>query len=327
MRVAIRAVLSLIAIGLLSCRLVAEDNSEPKYGLKAEIYGGQQFDVLIDERVDPNIEFHWGEATPREGVPADSFSIRWTGWIKPPRAGRYKFYFIVDDGVRMWIDGEQVMDRFLVGARVTDCSVELSEEPHAIRIEYFEAGGPAYISFLWQHIDSPHMAVVPREVLFVDESSAKAKVPKAKIPKTGLEAEYFDKSFRKKLGTGSAARTEGIWGDGGPLWEAPTDLCVRYTGFLVPPTTGTYKFTCHGDDSLRLWIDDKPVLAAKGAKLEVAYLDLNGNEPVPIKIEFMDLRGWATYYLHWTVPNSLTEVSIPSDRLFQTKAAAKKSTE
>ena len=322
-----RGAAAIVAASLLASSLLAQDRPAPAYGLKREIYAGRRFDVLVDDGVDPNIESNWGEATPLEGVPADSFSIRWSGWIKPPREGRYKLYAIVDDGIRLWIDGEKVMDRFVVGSRVTDCSVEFKDEPHEIRVEYFEAGGPAYVALLWQHIDSPHMGVVPREVLFRDEASAKMKSTKSSLPRTGLAAEYFDKAFRRKFGTGTAGRTELIWGEGAPLWETPTDLCARYNGFLVPPKTGKYKFTCLADDSLRLWIDEKPVIQAGGRKLETAYVDLTANEPVPIKIEFVDQKGWASYYLHWTVPDSLVEVSLPADRLFQTKAAAKKAGE
>jgi len=322
-------VIPLVFVGALRTSRGADEKKSPARGLKAEYFAGRNLDRRLIERIDPNIECYWDGAAPAAGVPADEFSVRWTGWIKPPREGRYKLIVACDDGVRMWIDGEQVINRYVAGNRVTDCSLELSDEPHAIRLEYFDGEGPGWISLLWQHVSSPHMAVVPQEVLFPDEASARAKVNKGAIPKTGLTAEHFDKSFRRKFGVTTVPRAEALWGDGGPSWETPTDLCVRYSGFLLPPATGKYKITCYADDALRVWLDDKPILENKidKRKIEVAHIDLTAGDPCPIKIEFTDQGGWGSYYLHWTLPLETQELSIPPERLFQTKSAALRAVE
>lgn len=320
---------ALVLCGGFSAARAADEKKPPARGLKGEYFAGRNLDRRILERVDPSIECFWEGIAPAAEVPADEFSVRWTGWIKPPVKGRYKLVVACDDGVRLWIDGEQVIDRYVTGNRVTDCSLELSDEPHAIRLEYFDAEGSGWIVLLWQHIDSPHMAVVPQEALFLDEASARTKVNKAALPKTGLTAEYFDKSFRRKFGTAVVPRTEALWVEGGPSWEYPTDLCARYTGFLVPPATGKYKLSCYADDAVRVWLDDKPVIENRidKRKIEVAHVDLTAGTPCPLKIEFTDQAGWGSYYLHWTLPDGTQELSIPPERLFQTKLAGLKAVE
>jgi len=298
-------------------------------GLKAEIFAGRSFNRRIAERIDPNVEFQWNDGAPATDAPADGFSIRWAGWVKPPRAGRYKFHLVCDEGARLWIDEKLVVDRSITNSAAVGSSLELNEEPHSLRLEYYEIAGTARVSLQWQHLDSAHMAIVPPEALFVDEASARAKVTKGNLPKTGLTAEYFDRAFRRKFKETTVPRAETVWGEGGPEWDLPTDLCARYTGFVLPPATGKYKLVGYGDDAIRVWIDDKPVLehTAANPKSEVSYVDLTANEPCSLKIEFTDRSGWGCYCLHWTLPDGTQELSIPPERLFQTRAAALKGAE
>ncbi len=306
-----------------------DDRMIVSHGLKAEIFAGSNFERRIAERIDPNVEFQWNDGAPATDAPADRFSIRWTGWIKPLRAGRYKFHLVCDEGARLWIDGKLVVDRSITKPAPSNTSLELSEEPLSLRIEYYEIAGTARVALLWQHLDSPHMANVPPEALFVDELSARAKATKGSVSKTGLTAEYFDRAFRRKLKVTTVPRAETVWGEGGPEWDLPTDLCARYTGFILPPATGKYKFIGNGDDAIRVWIDDKPVLehSAANPQPEVSYVDLTANEPCSLKIEFTDRSGWGCCCLHWTPPGGIQELSIPPENLFQTKAAALKAVE
>ncbi|MFN2187888.1 MAG: PA14 domain-containing protein [Candidatus Promineifilaceae bacterium] len=62
-------------------------------------------------RNDQEIFFNWGQGSPGAGIPNDHFSIRWTreaGF----NAGTYRFFVHPDDGVRVWLDGEQIIDNW-----------------------------------------------------------------------------------------------------------------------------------------------------------------------------------------------------------------------
>ena len=63
-------------------------------------------------RNDTSINFEWGASGPGGAVPVDGFSARWTR-SKSFDAGTYRFYTRTDDGVRVWIDGVLVIDKWI----------------------------------------------------------------------------------------------------------------------------------------------------------------------------------------------------------------------
>ena len=68
------------------------------------------FQKLVLTRTDPTIDFEWKGASPDPSVPADAFSVRWTGQVKPRYSETYTFHAMADDGVRMWVNGQLVID-------------------------------------------------------------------------------------------------------------------------------------------------------------------------------------------------------------------------
>jgi LysM repeat protein len=93
----------------------------------------------VVERTDPAIAFDWGWGSPAPGVNAINFSARWTGtfWLN---GGRYAATTRSDDGVRVWIDGQIVIDNWTVHAPVDNVQyVQLGGGNHDIRVEYFQA--------------------------------------------------------------------------------------------------------------------------------------------------------------------------------------------
>lgn len=96
-------------------------------------------------RRDPVVTFEWGEGPPFEDWPADQFSARWTR-IDTFEDRIYVFSARSDDGVRMYVDGELIIDLWQPGSH--DWSAverEMKAGKHRILIEYFEDSGPAFI--------------------------------------------------------------------------------------------------------------------------------------------------------------------------------------
>ena len=120
-------------------------------GLIAEIYSGAAFAHKLQTRLDDQINFDWREKAPGEGLPKDDFAIRWSGWIKVPRAGRYAFVILANAGARLSIDGKQLINaenatRNRKGIRET---IELTEGPHALLLEYWDTTGIAKMILQW----------------------------------------------------------------------------------------------------------------------------------------------------------------------------------
>jgi len=101
-------------------------------------------------RDDETILFDWREGSPGFGVPVDNFSVRWTAVI-PFKEGHYNFWAIADDGVRLYVDGERIIDHWVdSSAERYDGSTKLSRGNHRVVVEYYERGGQASIQVGWQ---------------------------------------------------------------------------------------------------------------------------------------------------------------------------------
>lgn len=95
--------------------------------------------------IEAAVDFNWGEGSPGEGIPVDSFSARWTGDVLLP-AGTYAYTLTVDDGGRVWVDGQLVVDEWHAsGGAVYPFQVTLLGGPHTFRVEYLEVSGSANI--------------------------------------------------------------------------------------------------------------------------------------------------------------------------------------
>jgi alpha-D-xyloside xylohydrolase len=126
-----------------------DDNGQPG-GLSAHYFEGTNFEKDIIAGKDPKIDFMW-DNTPPPGLPHDNYSVRWTGFVQAGKTGDYTFQTASDDGVRLWIDGKPVIDNWTVHpVTVDEGKVTFKAGTrHAIRLEYFQAGGGASIRLSW----------------------------------------------------------------------------------------------------------------------------------------------------------------------------------
>ncbi len=127
----------------------AETGGTP--GLNAEYFDNRNLSGSpVLSRVDDAVDFDWGTGGPGGGVPNDGFSARWTGWIGPfAETGTQTFAVSVDDGVRVWIDGQLVIDSWIDQALQTySATVNVTAgESLPLKIEYYENGGDAICRF------------------------------------------------------------------------------------------------------------------------------------------------------------------------------------
>jgi len=74
-----------------------------------------------------------------EGIPEDRVAIVAEGRVDLPR-GEFRIRTISDDGVRVWVDDERVIDHWTPHESAVD-SAPLTGGKHRIKVEYFELGG------------------------------------------------------------------------------------------------------------------------------------------------------------------------------------------
>src|SRR5581483_12119132 len=86
-------------------------------GLKGEYFNGRNnfFNGFAGApslvRVDPTVDFDFGTGSPAPGViGVDDFAVRWTGRIKPRFSETYTFFTITDDGVRLYVNDQLIIN-------------------------------------------------------------------------------------------------------------------------------------------------------------------------------------------------------------------------
>lgn len=103
----------------------------------------------VDTRVDGKIHFDWGAGSPSAAVNSDGFSALWTA-VNTFEAGTYKFTATSDDGVRVYVDGNLVIDGWKVHpATEYNGEMALSAGSHTVQVRYFEDAGMASIHVRW----------------------------------------------------------------------------------------------------------------------------------------------------------------------------------
>lgn len=120
-------------------------------------------------RDDANINFNWGTGVPAAGLPADNFSVRWIRTINFP-AGSYRFTTTGDDGVRLWVNGHLLIDKWFDQAAASYAGVLYVSGNAAVQMEYYEHGGLATAQLSWA-LDNGNPPPPPSGAIVVDNSS------------------------------------------------------------------------------------------------------------------------------------------------------------
>lgn len=121
------------------------------HGLQGDYYAGTSLSGSpITSRTDPNVHYTWS-GSPAPGVPPTNWSARWTGTLTPPITGAYTFGLTSDDGSRLLINGQQVIDNWRDQAANTETAqVQLTAgTPVQIEVDYYQAGGDATVNLGW----------------------------------------------------------------------------------------------------------------------------------------------------------------------------------
>jgi hypothetical protein len=222
-------------------------------------------------RQDNDINFDWGQAKPAPEVNADQFSARWTK-NHNFEGGTYEFTTTSDDGIRLYIDGNLVIDQWNDhGATVHSIEVDLTAGIHNIRIEYYENG--------WDAV-------------------AKLYFEKVGDQEPGLEfftAQYWNNKdlFGNPVLTREEAEVNHDIGQNQISPEVnPDQFSARYVK-LEQFTAGNHVFTITSDDGVRLYIDDELVLNNwndHGRRVDVVNVNL-AEGLHEIKVEYYE-NGW-----------------------------------
>jgi beta-glucosidase len=138
-------------------------------------------------RVEPKIDHDWVGNGPGGSVPADQFSARWTATLRPTTSGERKLEVSSDDGIRLWMDGQLLIDDWTNHAEIYH-SVRVQLEAgraYELKIEYYEDGGSAVARCGW---------TVDQEGR-IEEAAVVAKAADAALVFVGNSARFESEGF------------------------------------------------------------------------------------------------------------------------------------
>ncbi|MHC4145267.1 MAG: PA14 domain-containing protein, partial [Planctomycetota bacterium] len=139
-------------------------------GVKGQYFTGMNFNTLMLTRTDPQIDFSWGDpGGPDTTVGDDNFSARWTGEVEAAFTETYTFYTSSDDGVRLWVDGKQLVNNWTDHGTTEDKGdIDLvAGQTYSVVMEFYENGGGAVARLLWSSPSTPKQAVPQAALSFL----------------------------------------------------------------------------------------------------------------------------------------------------------------
>jgi predicted phage baseplate assembly protein len=136
-------------------------------GLSGEYFQGKNFEQRVFTRVDPKVDFNWTTGHPLNTA---AYSVRWTGVVKTGPAGNYVFSTFSDDGVRLWVNGQLLINQwFNQSSTLWNGSIPLEAGKfYDLRLEYFQDSGAAEVHLSWTEPGGASQ-IIPADRLFRTE--------------------------------------------------------------------------------------------------------------------------------------------------------------
>lgn len=121
-------------------------------GVYGNYFNGMNFETSVFNRVDATINFDWAFASPNPSVNADQFSIRWTGQIQPKYSGEYTLYATSNNGRRLWINNQLIIDAWIDDLGEYRGKIFLvAGQKYDIKLEYFDNSSAANCKLEWSN--------------------------------------------------------------------------------------------------------------------------------------------------------------------------------
>jgi Glycoside hydrolase family 44/PA14 domain/Fibronectin type III domain len=282
-------------------------------GLAATYFDNKDFTGTTLSRTDATVNFNWGTGSPVPGIGADTFSVRWTGQVQAVESGSYRFRTTSDDGVRLWVNGQLLINNWTDHAATTDTSAAVAltaGQKYDLKLEYYDNTGGPVMKLLWRRPGQGTFAVIPQSQLYTPPATG-----------DGLRATYF---ANMDLTGATVSRIDPTvnfnWGSGAPAAGiGPDRFSARWTGQVQAVEAGTYTFRTNSDDGVRLWVDGRLLIdhwTDHAATYDTGTITLQAGRRYAITLEYYEDGGDAVMQLEWLRPGQSGFAAIPQANLF-----------
>lgn len=306
--------------GSLGVSLNYNSPLKSRAGLVGQYWSNDSFSGSpVVTRIDKSIDFNWDSGSPSSGlVPNDNFSVRWQGYFTAPETGTYQFGSDVDDGCRIWVNEQLILDNWTWCGAQYGAGVSLSAgQTIPIKMDYREVSGGAVARLKVKGVVSSSGITVPNEWLQTGVRPV--------ADRQGLTGRYYARNDgTNTFSSGNPMvmqRTDqslNFQWMGAPVASGPMDFLVRWTGYVTVPESGTYQFGTLSDDGSRIklgadntvvyddWVAHSPT---EGYGTNVT---LTANVPTKITIEYFDSGGSATFQFKVKAPGATSPQLVPT---------------
>jgi GH43 family beta-xylosidase len=259
-------------------------------GLTAQYFHNIDFTGLAETRIEAVSHF-WGLAGPAAGMDPDTFSVRWTGQIEPEFSEAYTFNLIGDEGVRVWLDGQLILDSWDGPTRSLDSSpiALVAGKRYDIRVDYIENTGGARIDLSWSSASQP-LELIPAERLYEGPMGILGSY----VDSFGTQFSRVDPNIDRIFGSGSPA--------GG---FSADDFGITWTGQLRSDFSEEYTFSTISDERVRLWIGNELVIDNwfdHSTMEDFGTKWLEAGKWYDVRLEYQDVEGHAEIQWRWSSP-------------------------
>lgn len=286
-------------------------NASP--GLKASYFRQPGLVGPFTERIDGMIDFNWGAMAPMPDFPADNFSVRWDGEIESTMEGNYSFHVTGSEGARLWINGRNVIDRWVNKAPKEYSGIVQLEgrQRYPFRLECLEGGGDAAIHLRWNP-PGGEKAVVP--------ASQFSHVPGQETRRNGLLGSYHKGSnFKGDPMERIDPVIDFSWVATGPMPGFGINyFSIRWEGEIEAPISGPVTFHATTDDGVRLWVGEQLIIdewRPRVAAESRGEMVLQAGRRYPVRMDYYQATQQASARFSWSGPG-LKEQLVPEKSMF-----------
>jgi hypothetical protein len=193
-------------------------------------------------RNDASINFNWGYGSPAPSISVDHFSARWSRALYFA-ANTWRFTTTTDDGVRLWVDGALLIDKWIDQPPATyTADVSLAAGTHNVVMEFYENGNGATAILTY----APVLGIPPPIITGIWVGQYYNNIALAGSP----------------VHVRNDAAINFHWGETTPAAPGvPIDnFSVKWDSWQNLSATDNYTISATSDDGVRVWVDGALVI-------------------------------------------------------------------
>jgi len=305
-----------------------------------QYFEGQWFAIPNFNQLTPVAQGQQPDFSLAQKQVGDNYGFRFAAYIDVPQDGLYAFYIASDDGSRLSIDGEVLVDNDgLHASREFNESIYLSSGTHHVLVEYFERAGLDTLDVSWSAAGMPKQSLTMATLSSAPFNYTAGTDPTVTDPdpatdpdptdpdqdtvpepvSSDLQFEYFEGNWTSlpdfdqltALNTGSTAQFTL------PPSNGVLHYGYRFSGKIFVENTGVYTFYTASNDGTQLHIDNVLVVDNNGkhaVKESQGSINLTAGSH-DIEVTYFQSGGSEALNVYWSgvgVPKQI----IPADVLF-----------